>query len=140
MLKPDIRIGPRHPRFAAAGYELTRRLSEPAMARLGLHKANGDFAKRTIASIRERLQRGETVYIAGLACPGTHNTGVALVEVTQSGGPRLIVNNEEERFSGKSTPTSFRNMRWTTCASCCGGWVATSATSRPSSRRGTIRR
>ncbi|WGS24342.1 carbamoyltransferase C-terminal domain-containing protein [Bradyrhizobium sp. ISRA464] len=107
MLKPDIRIGPRHPRFAAAGYELTRRLSEPAMARLGLHKANGDFAKRTIASIRERLQRGETVYIAGLACPGTHNTGVALVEVTQSGGPRLIVNNEEERFSGKKHTNEF---------------------------------
>ncbi|KJC55760.1 carbamoyltransferase [Bradyrhizobium sp. LTSPM299] len=107
MLKPKIRIGPRHPRLAAAGYELTRRISEPAMARLGLHKANSDTAKRTLASIRERLQRGETVYIAGLACPGTHNTGVALVEVTQSGGPRLIVNNEEERFSGNKHTTEY---------------------------------
>lgn len=77
------------------------------MARLGLHKANSDTAKRTLASIRERLQRGETVYIAGLACPGTHNTGVALVEVTQSGGPRLIVNNEEERFSGNKHTTEY---------------------------------
>ncbi|KJC35430.1 carbamoyltransferase [Bradyrhizobium sp. LTSP885] len=107
MPKPKIRIGPRHPRLAAAGYELTRRISEPAMARLGLHKANSDTAKRTLASIRERLQRGETVYIAGLACPGTHNTGVALVEVTQSGGPRLIVNNEEERFSGNKHTTEY---------------------------------
>ncbi|MFB9262564.1 carbamoyltransferase C-terminal domain-containing protein [Bradyrhizobium erythrophlei] len=107
MLKPKIRVGPRHPRFAAAGYELTRRLSEPAMARLGLHKSTSDFAKQTLASIRARLQRGETVYIAGLACPGTHNTGVALVEVTQSGGPRLIVNNEEERFSGNKHTNEF---------------------------------
>jgi carbamoyltransferase len=107
LLKPKIRIGPRHPRFAAAGYELTRRLSEPAMERLGLHKVTSDYAKRTLASIRERLQRGETVYVAGLACPGTHNTGVALVEVTQSGGPRLIVNNEEERFSGNKHTTEY---------------------------------
>jgi carbamoyltransferase len=102
-----MRIGPRHPRLAAACHELTRRISEPAMARIGLHKANGVFAQRTIASIRERLQRGETVYIAGLACPGTHNTGVALVEVTQSGGPRLIINNEEERFSGNKHTTDY---------------------------------
>ncbi|WP_407146467.1 carbamoyltransferase C-terminal domain-containing protein [Bradyrhizobium sp. ORS 86] len=107
MHKPDIRIGPRHPRLAAASYELTRWLTEPVMVRLGLHKANGDFAKRSIAAVRERLQRGETVYIAGLACPGTHNTGVALVEVTQSGGPRLIVNNEEERFSGNKHTNEF---------------------------------
>ncbi len=43
----------------------------------------------------------------GLACPGTHNTGVALVEVTQKDGPRLIVNNEEERFSGNKHTNEF---------------------------------
>ncbi|MBR0692985.1 carbamoyltransferase C-terminal domain-containing protein [Bradyrhizobium lablabi] len=107
MLKPKIRTGPRHPRIAGAGYEFTRWISESAMERRGLHKANSDFAKQTLASIRERLLRGESVYIAGLACPGTHNTGVALVEVTQSGGPRLIINNEEERFSGNKHTNAF---------------------------------
>ncbi|MBP1297895.1 carbamoyltransferase C-terminal domain-containing protein [Bradyrhizobium elkanii] len=107
MRKPDIRTGPRHPHLAAAGYGITRRLSESALAKRGLHKANGEFAQRTIASIREKLQRGGTVYIAGLACPGTHNTGVALVEVTQKDGPRLIVNNEEERFSGNKHTNEF---------------------------------
>ena len=34
------------------------------------------------------LQRGETVYLAGLGAPGTHNSGLALVEVTQANGPR----------------------------------------------------
>ncbi|VIO75043.1 carbamoyltransferase C-terminal domain-containing protein [Bradyrhizobium ivorense] len=107
MLKPEIRIGPRHPRLAAWGYELTRRLGEASLARRGLHKVSGDFAQAKIAEIRARLQRGETIYIAGLACPGTHNTGVALVEVSQQHGPRLIVNNEEERFSGNKHTNEF---------------------------------
>ncbi|HEX9471007.1 MAG TPA: carbamoyltransferase C-terminal domain-containing protein, partial [Bradyrhizobium sp.] len=33
--------------------------------------------------------------------------GVALVEVTKAHGPRLIVNNEEERFSGNKHTTEF---------------------------------
>ncbi|HEY4981060.1 MAG TPA: carbamoyltransferase C-terminal domain-containing protein, partial [Pseudolabrys sp.] len=39
--------------------------------------------------------------------PGTHNSGVALVEVSQADGPRLIVNNEEERFSGNKHTTEY---------------------------------
>ena len=104
---PIIRIGPRHPRIAAAGYRLTRRLAEPAMARIGFHRIGSEFADLKIASIRERLQRAEPVYIAGLAGPGMHNTGVALIEVTRDGGPRIIVNNEEERFSGNKHTTEY---------------------------------
>jgi carbamoyltransferase len=53
------------------------------------------------------LQRGETVYIAALAASGTHNTGVALIEVSQKSGPRIVVNNEEERFSGNKHTTEY---------------------------------
>ena len=60
-----------------------------------------------IAHVREKLARGETVYLAGLGLAGTHNSGVALVEVTQANGPRLIVNNEEERFSGNKHTTEY---------------------------------
>ena len=35
---------------------------------------------------------------------------VALVEVTQAGGPRLIVNNEEERFSGNKHTTEYPKL------------------------------
>ena len=56
---------------------------------------------------REKLVRGETLYLAGLGAPGTHNSGVALVEVTQARGPRLILNNEEERFSGNKHTTEY---------------------------------
>jgi carbamoyltransferase len=47
------------------------------------------------------LDDGEAVYLVGISIGGLHNTGVALVEITREGGPRIICNNEEERFSGQ---------------------------------------
>jgi carbamoyltransferase len=103
----EVRIRPRHPGLAKAGYHLTRWLSERSMARGGFHRVDSEFARQRISSIKERLQRGEAVYIAGLAASGTHNTGIALIEVTQNAGPRIIVNNEEERFSGNKHTTEY---------------------------------
>jgi carbamoyltransferase len=77
------------------------------MGLAGFHQLRSDFAKARIAHVRDKLNRGETVYLAGLAPPGTHNSGVALVEVTKANGPRLIVNNEEERFSGNKHTTEY---------------------------------
>ena len=77
------------------------------MGRAGFHQLGSDFANERLARVREKLRRGETVYLAGLGLPGTHNSGVALVEVTQAHGPRLIVNNEEERFSGNKHTTEY---------------------------------
>ncbi|MFL6839853.1 MAG: carbamoyltransferase C-terminal domain-containing protein [Bradyrhizobium sp.] len=77
------------------------------MGAAGFHQLGSEFADARIAFVREKLARGETVYLAGLGLPGTHNSGVALVEVTQANGPRLIVNNEEERFSGNKHTTEY---------------------------------
>lgn len=77
------------------------------MRRAGFHRLGSAFADRRIAEARQRLARGETLYLAGLGAPGTHNSGVALVEVTQANGPRLILNNEEERFSGNKHTTEY---------------------------------
>ena len=77
------------------------------MGLAGFHRLGSEFAKARIALVRDKLNRGETVYLAGLAPPGTHNSGVALIEVTKANGPRLIVNNEEERFSGNKHTTEY---------------------------------
>jgi carbamoyltransferase len=103
----DKRIGPKHPRLGAAGFRAGRWLAARLLAAAGFHQPGSDFAGNRIAFVREQLQRGETVYLAGLGPPGTHNSGVALVEVTQADGPRLIVNNEEERFSGNKHTTEY---------------------------------
>jgi carbamoyltransferase len=77
------------------------------MAAAGFHQLGSRFAEQRVALLRQRLLRGETIYLAGLGAPGTHNSGVALVEVTQANGPRLVVNNEEERFSGNKHTTEY---------------------------------
>jgi len=77
------------------------------MSLAGFHANDSHFTVRRIGELRAKLARGETVYLAGLGLPGTHNSGVALVEVTQAHGPRLIVNNEEERFSGDKHTTQY---------------------------------
>ncbi|MDP1883497.1 MAG: carbamoyltransferase N-terminal domain-containing protein, partial [Bradyrhizobium sp.] len=84
-----------------------RWLSKRLFAAAGFHQLGTEFADARIAHVREKLQRGETVYLAGLGPPGTHNSGIALVEVTQADGPRLILNNEEERFSGNKHTTEY---------------------------------
>jgi carbamoyltransferase len=106
-LKPTKRIGPRHPRFGAAGFRAGQWLGARWLGAAGFHQLGSDFADARITHVREKLARGETVYLAGLGAPGTHNSGVALVEVTQGNGPRLIVNNEEERFSGNKHTTEY---------------------------------
>jgi carbamoyltransferase len=104
------RIGPLHPRLGAAGFHVARWLSARLLSAAGFHQLGSDFADQRIALVRERLLRGETVYLVGLGAPGMHNSGVALVEVTQAGGPRLVVNNEEERFSGNKHTTEYPRL------------------------------
>jgi carbamoyltransferase len=80
------------------------------MKAAGFHQLGSEFADARLAHVRAKLARGETVYLAGLGAPGTHNSGLALVEVTQAHGPRLIVNNEEERFSGNKHTTEYPKL------------------------------
>ena len=77
------------------------------MGAAGFNELGSDFAKERLSRVRGKLDRGETVFLAGIGLPGTHNAGVALVEVTKAHGPRLIVNNEEERFSGNKHTTEY---------------------------------
>ncbi|MBR1189709.1 carbamoyltransferase C-terminal domain-containing protein [Bradyrhizobium sp. AUGA SZCCT0160] len=106
-LNPTTRIGPRHPKLAAGGFRAARWLAAKTFGAAGFHQLGSKFADARIAQVRDKLARGETVYLAGLGAPGTHNSGVALVEVTQAHGPRLILNNEEERFSGNKHTTEY---------------------------------
>ncbi len=105
MNTPKKRTGPKYPRLGTAGFRGARQLC--AWLLRDFHQLDSDFATKRIALVRQQLARGETVYLAGLGLAGTHNSGVALVEVTQANGPRLIVNNEEERFSGKKHTSDY---------------------------------
>ena len=107
MEAEKLRIGPRHPRLGAASFRLARWLTRKTMGKVGFHELGSDFANERITHVRDKLARGEAVLLAGIGLPGTHNSGVALVEVTQAHGPHLILNNEEERFSGNKHTTEY---------------------------------
>jgi carbamoyltransferase len=102
-----MRTGPRHPRLATAAFRVALPLLDRMFARRGFFRASSGFASERIRAVHGRLERGETLYVAGIGATGTHNSGVALVELSRERGPRLICNNEEERFSGIKHCTEF---------------------------------
>src|SRR3981081_2307139 len=101
---PNMRIGPRHPRLGGAGFRAARWLRAHRFRAAGFHQLGSDFADERIAYVREKLGRGETIYLAGLGPPGTHNSGAALVDVSQANGPRWVVHNEERALLRKKPP------------------------------------
>jgi carbamoyltransferase len=102
-----MRIGPRHPWLGRMAYRLVLPVFERFCARRGIFRVGSAFATERIKALRDKLDRGETLYLGGICASGTHNSGVALIEVSRAAGPKLICNNEEERFSGERHTTKF---------------------------------
>jgi len=105
-----MRLGPRHPWLGAAGFRLALPLLERFYRRRRIYNVTSAFARERIAAIKAKIARGKPAYLAGVSAAGTHNSGVALVEVTQSRGPRLILNNEEERFSANKHTNEYPKL------------------------------
>jgi carbamoyltransferase len=102
-----MRTGPRHPWLGAAGFRIALPLFERFYRTRGIYRANSAFARGCISSLKDKIARGETVLLAGVSAAGTHNSGIALVEVTRERGPVLIFNNEEERFAAAKHTNAF---------------------------------
>jgi carbamoyltransferase len=82
-------------------------LFERYYARHCTYRLTSAFAVERLHAVRAELDRGATVYLAGISAGGPHNSGVALVEASRDRGIRLICNHEEERFSGKKHSTEY---------------------------------
>jgi carbamoyltransferase len=93
------KYGPAHPWLGKAAFAAARPLCRFRFARKHVYEADSPFARERIESLRARLTRGETAYLAGLGVAG-HNSGASLVEVSARDGVRLLSNDEEERFTG----------------------------------------
>jgi carbamoyltransferase len=105
-----MRVGPRHPWLGAAGFHFALAALNFFYRQLHLYRSDSAFARARIAAIRDKIERGETAYLAGVSAAGTHNSGVALVAVTRQHGPRLLLNNEEERFSAVKHSNDYPHM------------------------------
>src|ERR1700737_1132402 len=101
------RTGPRHPRLGRAAFRCMLPLLECYYARHRTYRLNSAFAAERLRAVRAELDRGATVYLAGISAGGPHNSGVALVEASREGGIQLICNHEEERFSSNKHSTEY---------------------------------
>jgi len=107
--EPHGIFGPRCPSFGAAAFRLIHPLYRAWYGAWGAHDVRSRYARERLASLRDKLARGETAYLAGIGAAG-HNSGVSLVEVSAARGPRLLWNDEEERFSGIKHDANFPEL------------------------------
>ena len=99
MQKYFGRYVPAHPYAGKFVQTLTRPLVRGVGAALKFYDNKSHYAKQKGQEMRERLGRGESVYLLGI-CPSGHNSTAALVEVSTKNGILPLCNNEEERYTG----------------------------------------
>lgn len=92
-----MKLTPSHPRLGRWAYRLARPWSRTLTRRAGLHTADSELAQANGRVLRQKLARGETVWLVGLGIGG-HNAGASLVAVHPTAGVRMVGNHEEERF------------------------------------------
>jgi carbamoyltransferase len=100
------RIRPRRPLLAAAGFRVVLPIADRVFRSKHIYRSTSKLAAEKLGHVAAQLARGKSTYLVGIGIGGFHNTGVALLEVTPQ-GPRIICNNEEERFSGRKHTTQY---------------------------------
>ncbi len=93
------RVGPSTPWLGWLAQRLAQPLFQLPFRWRGIHRTGSAYTRERLDSMRQKLARGETVYIAGMVLSG-HNCGIGLIEATAANGIRLLANDEEERFTG----------------------------------------
>ncbi|MBF0363824.1 MAG: carbamoyltransferase [Oligoflexia bacterium] len=73
---------------------------------MGFHDIHSKYAKLKGQQLKEKLDRGERVYIMGIGAAG-HNSTAALIEISKEKGIIPLQNNEEERYTAVRHDDSF---------------------------------
>jgi carbamoyltransferase len=91
------RFGPRHPRLAEFG----GRAVQPALRKLfesrGLYHPASKLARSRLQALKQTIRAGQEAYVLGVN-PQIHNSGAALVRISETGCVELVCNEEEERY------------------------------------------
>jgi carbamoyltransferase len=90
---------PSHPLAGKLAESLAFPIIRAVGASLKFYDRKSRYAIQKGMEMKERLSRGESVYILGMG-PSGHNSTAALVEISPTEGILPICNNEEERYTG----------------------------------------
>ena len=91
------RFGPRHPRLAGWCGRMVRPVLGKLIEHRGLYGANSKLARSRLAALRRSIDAGREAYVLGIN-PQIHNSGAALVRISERGHVEIVCNEEEERY------------------------------------------
>jgi carbamoyltransferase len=92
------RWGPRRPRLAAWGGRAALWATDKFFSHYGLHRFRSKPGSSRLLALEHAIRAGHEAYVLGFST-GSHNSGAALVRVTQRGHVELVCNEEEERYT-----------------------------------------
>ena len=90
---------PSHPLAGRIAEKLAFPFIRTVGSTLKFYDCYSHYAAQKAKEMRERLGRGESVYLLGMG-PSGHNSTAALVKISDEEGILPICNNEEERYTG----------------------------------------
>jgi carbamoyltransferase len=70
------------------------------LSRHGLHRPESALARSRLAALAQEIRAGREAYVLGFNTT-SHNSGAALVRVSERGKVELICNEEEERYTAE---------------------------------------
>jgi carbamoyltransferase len=94
------RRGPRHPRLARWGGRAYLYAMDAFLSRCGLHRADSEVGRARLKALEAAIRSKGEAYLLGFNM-GSHNSGVALVRVSEDEGMELLCNEEEERYTAE---------------------------------------
>ena len=92
------RWGPKRPRLAKWGGRAVLSVMDRFFSHYGLHHPDSELGRHRLAALEQAIRAGREAYVLGFST-GSHNSGAALVRISEHGGTELICNEEEERYT-----------------------------------------
>jgi carbamoyltransferase len=93
----SARWGPQHPRLAKWGGRAFLPLMGKLLSRHDIYRPGSKLGRSRLAALAQRISAGQETYVLGFNTV-LHNSGAALVRVSERGDVELICNEEEERY------------------------------------------
>ncbi len=92
------RWGPRHPRLAKWGGRATLSAVGKYFARHDIHHLDSECGSARLAALQRTIRANGAAYVLGFGM-ANHNSGAALVRISEHGSVELVCNEEEERYT-----------------------------------------
>ncbi len=92
------RWGPRHPHLADWGGRAAISIADRFFSYHGLHRVESKLARARVDALAQTIRSGREAYVLGFNT-ASHNSGAALVRVSERRGVELVCNEEEERYT-----------------------------------------